>query len=183
MSGTPLRYKEQRGHALADQAREARAEALGETTQQTSVSGGFGGERLSQETTGKCRRCAQARPGGSDRGDRCQGSKVGTRASVQPESVGILSPSIPPAHLVQMPAPQVQLHSDRLSTNVGKAPSPAGPMGSYAKGGSEIGLMGGVGIAGGVPPSAQPSVKERLAQVGPAPKGWYRGKRQRSGNG
>lgn len=56
MSGMAPGYKEleQRGHRLAERAREARAEAQGEAAQQTSSSGGFGGERLVQETTGKC---------------------------------------------------------------------------------------------------------------------------------
>lgn len=55
MSGMAPGYKEleQRGHRLAERAREARAEAQGEAAQQTTASGGFGGERLAQETTGK----------------------------------------------------------------------------------------------------------------------------------
>jgi hypothetical protein len=47
------------------------------------------------------------------------------------------------------------------------SPLPAGPLGSYSKGGSELGMVSGMGAEGGQPaPGAMPDVQERLKQVG-----------------
>lgn len=46
-------------------------------------------------------------------------------------------------------------------------PINAGPYGTYAKGGSETGMLGGMGATAAPPaPGAKPDVSGRLAQVG-----------------
>ncbi len=146
MSGTNRQLQE-RGEALAQAAREARQEAAAGLAAQT---GGFGGERLTQETTGAGWVMDQVLPG----------------------------PLPAPAAAVQGPPPPERSCSRRPhAAPDSRSPMPnrylistlrlfAGPYGTYAKGGSETGMLGGMGAAAAPPaPGAKPDVSARLAQV------------------
>lgn len=138
---TSNRELQQRGERLAEAAREARQEAAAGLD---APAGGFAGERLAQETTGTGRAGGRlgARRAGSCRRRRL--SEARRRSSAARSC----------ATLARRPRPP-------------SAAPHAGPYGTYAKGGSETGMLGGMGTAAAPPrPGAKPDVSARMAQVG-----------------
>ena len=96
----------------------------------------------------------QARAGGEG------GGGAAPWASFLPPPVQGLPPLEPPP-LAQPLAPAHPAAPPSLAS-----PPPAGPYGTYAKGGSETGMLGGMGSAAAPPaPGAKPDVSARIAQV------------------
>ncbi|KAI7842865.1 hypothetical protein COHA_003483 [Chlorella ohadii] len=133
MSGTN-RQLQKRGEALAQAAREARQEAAAGLAAQT---GGFGGERLTQETTGPYGTYAK---GGSE-----TGMLGGMGAAAAPSAPGA-KPDVS-ARLAQ--APTAAVGAPGMAAPVGTVPSPAAPL-QTAGPGAPIGAEMGAAGAGGV---------------------------------